>query len=78
MTYLLFRQEDVDFILCVGDGKTDEVVFNLLKGYKSAVTCTVGKKQTEGSFTASLTYILANYYLESVQDVSALLFGMTA
>ncbi|KAI9013919.1 glycosyltransferase family 20-domain-containing protein [Phycomyces nitens] len=37
----------LDFILCIGDGKTDEVVFSLLNEIPHAITSTVGKKQTE-------------------------------
>ncbi|KAG2226359.1 hypothetical protein INT45_000527 [Circinella minor] len=37
----------IDYILCVGDGKTDEVVFTLLNDIPQAITSTVGKKQTE-------------------------------
>jgi len=37
----------LDFILCVGDGKTDEVVFSYLNEIPQAITSTVGKKQTE-------------------------------
>ncbi|KAF9973509.1 Trehalose-6-P synthase/phosphatase complex synthase subunit [Actinomortierella ambigua] len=60
----------VDFILCVGDGKTDEAVFSIL-GNESIVgpdvgdniiTCTVGQKQTE-----------AKFYLADVPEVENLL-----
>ncbi|CAG8458650.1 2852_t:CDS:2 [Acaulospora morrowiae] len=55
--------EDVDFVLCVGDSKTDEPVFALLKELKpDCYTSTVGKKQTE-----------ANYYLEDVEGVQRFL-----
>ncbi|RUP48961.1 glycosyltransferase family 20-domain-containing protein [Jimgerdemannia flammicorona] len=56
------RPQDIDFILCIGDGKTDEVVFNLLNDYPDAITSTVGKKQTE-----------ARFYLEDVREVEKLL-----
>ncbi|KAJ3217078.1 Trehalose-6-P synthase/phosphatase complex synthase subunit [Dinochytrium kinnereticum] len=50
---------DEYFILCLGDGKTDEVVFHYLRNeMPGSVTATVGKKQTE-----------AGYYLESVKEV---------
>ncbi|OZJ01877.1 hypothetical protein BZG36_05018 [Bifiguratus adelaidae] len=52
----------VDFIFCIGDGKTDEVVFSLLNDYPNPITCTVGKKQTE-----------AKYYIENVREVEKLL-----
>lgn len=51
----------VDFILCVGDGKTDEVVFSLLNEIPQAITSTVGKKQTE-----------AHYYIHDVDQVNDL------
>lgn len=37
----------IDFVLCIGDGKTDEVVFSYLNEIPSSITSTVGKKQTE-------------------------------
>jgi trehalose 6-phosphate synthase/phosphatase len=51
----------VDFIFCVGDGKTDEVVFSLLNEIPQAITSTVGKKQTE-----------AHYYIHDVVQVNSL------
>ena len=54
--------EDCDFLLCIGDGKTDEVVFQFIEEIPGSITCTVGKKQTE-----------AHYYVESVKDVQAVL-----
>ncbi len=54
--------QDVDFLLCLGDGKTDEVVFQLLNEQLSdSITATVGKKQTEASF-----------YVENVHEVEEL------
>lgn len=50
------------FILAIGDGKTDEVVFSLLRDYPNALTCTVGRKQTE-----------ALYYLDNVTQVENIL-----
>ncbi|CAG8572289.1 645_t:CDS:2 [Funneliformis caledonium] len=56
-------QDEVDFVLCVGDGKTDEPVFSLLKEISpDSITSTVGKKQTE-----------AKYYLDNVNNVQSLL-----
>lgn len=56
-------QDEVDFILCIGDGKTDEPVFSLLKEISpDSITSTVGKKQTE-----------AKYCLENVGNVQGLL-----
>lgn len=63
----------VDFILCVGDGKTDEAVFSCLGNEsivgpdaKDIITCTVGQKQTE-----------AKYYLTDVPEVESLLAGLS-
>ncbi|GJJ70356.1 trehalose 6-phosphate synthase/phosphatase [Entomortierella parvispora] len=63
----------VDFILCVGDGKTDEAVFSCLGNEsvvgpdaKDAITCTVGQKQTE-----------AKFYLTDVREVESLLAGLS-
>lgn len=54
---------DCDFLLCIGDGKTDEVVFQYLEEtIPLCYTCTVGKKQTE-----------ARYYVDSVKDVQLLI-----
>lgn len=55
----------IDFLLCVGDGRTDEVVFSMFQENSFALTATVGKKQTE-----------AKYFVETVQDVEALLEGL--
>lgn len=56
-------QDEVDFILCIGDGKTDEPVFSLLKEISpDSITSTVGKKQTE-----------AKYCLDNVGNVQSLL-----
>src|SRR5690606_14314476 len=61
----------VDFILCIGDGKTDEAVFNALGKEEivgssidkdNIITCTVGKKQTE-----------AKFFLADVPEVRSLL-----
>jgi trehalose 6-phosphate synthase/phosphatase len=54
---------DCDYLLCIGDGKTDEVVFQYLEEtIPGCYTCTVGKKQTE-----------ARYYIDSVKDVQLLI-----
>lgn len=53
---------EIDFLLAVGDGKTDEVVFQLLDQSPNTITCTVGKKQTR-----------AHYYLDNVDEVRGLL-----
>ena len=52
----------VGFIICIGDGKTDEVVFELLKEFKGAISATVGKKRSD-----------AEYYIEDVDAVQDLL-----
>ena len=57
----------VDSIMCIGDGKTDEVVFSYLKEVPNSVCVTVGKKRTE-----------AAYYLENVKDVENFLQGFAA
>ncbi|KAJ3026341.1 Trehalose-6-P synthase/phosphatase complex synthase subunit [Rhizophlyctis rosea] len=57
--------EESDFLLCVGDGKTDEPVFTFLGEVEGSWTATVGKKQTE-----------AQYYLEGVADVEGLVGGL--
>ncbi|KAG0063575.1 Trehalose-6-P synthase/phosphatase complex synthase subunit [Podila epicladia] len=62
----------IDFILCVGDGKTDEAVFSCLGNesvvgpdVEDVITCTVGQKQTE-----------AKFYLSDVPEVETLLEDM--
>ena len=63
----LNAKEEVDFVLCIGDGKTDEVVFaHLTAAMPDALSATVGKKQTE-----------AKFYLESVSSVTDLLNGFS-
>ncbi|KAJ3416713.1 Trehalose-6-P synthase/phosphatase complex synthase subunit [Chytridiales sp. JEL 0842] len=53
---------DCGFMLCLGDGKTDEAVFHCLNTEVEGVwTSTVGRKQTE-----------AKYYVDSVKDVENL------
>lgn len=64
--------EDCDYCLCVGDGKTDEVVFQLLQHEfegkaQELITATVGKKQTE-----------AAYYVETVKEVESLIGKMAS
>jgi trehalose 6-phosphate synthase/phosphatase len=57
------QQDEVDFLLCIGDSKTDEPVFTFLKEVCStSITSTVGKKQTD-----------AKYYIDNVKDVEKLL-----
>ncbi|CAO3597887.1 unnamed protein product [Absidia cylindrospora] len=51
----------IDFTICVGDGKTDEVVFSYLNEIPYSITSTVGKKQTE-----------AQYYIPTVDLVNTL------
>jgi trehalose 6-phosphate synthase/phosphatase len=52
--------------LCIGDGKTDEVVFSLLNEIPQATTSTVGKKQTE-----------AHYYIPDVDQVNSLVESLS-
>jgi trehalose-6-phosphatase len=54
--------EDVDFLVCIGDGKNDEQLFTNVKTEDCAITATVGKKRTE-----------AGFYVETVEDVESLL-----
>eukprot|EP00833_Pecoramyces_ruminatium_P005912 jgi/Orpsp1_1/1179944/evm.model.c7180000071484.1 len=60
---------DIDFVLCIGDGKTDEPVFSLFNGYNANdyYTATVGKKQTE-----------AKFYINDVTEVQNLLNELIA
>jgi trehalose 6-phosphate synthase/phosphatase len=62
--YQLLPETGIDFILCLGDGKTDEIVFQVLKESFGdvAVCATVGKKQT-----------VAGWYVEDVAQVTNLL-----
>jgi trehalose 6-phosphate synthase/phosphatase len=66
--YQLLPNGDIDFILCVGDGKTDEIVFQVLKESFGdvAICATVGKKQT-----------VAGWYVEDVAGVIGLLAMLT-
>ena len=57
---------DCDFLLCMGDGKTDEVLFGLLDDMEFALTATVGKKQTD-----------AKFYVESVKEAEQLIHDVT-
>ncbi|KAJ1987412.1 Trehalose-6-P synthase/phosphatase complex synthase subunit [Dimargaris cristalligena] len=52
----------IDFILAIGDGKGDEGIFAMLQDNDSAITSTVGRKQTE-----------AKYFLEDVKHVEEIL-----
>ena len=63
----LEAEHDCDFLLCIGDGKTDEVVFQHIEEFPNAVTCTVGKKQTE-----------AHFYVESVKEVQSVLMDLSS
>ncbi|RKP27446.1 glycosyltransferase family 20-domain-containing protein [Syncephalis pseudoplumigaleata] len=55
---------EIDFCLCIGDGKTDEPVFSMINHAElpGAITCTVGRKQTE-----------AGFYLTGVDQVQTVL-----
>ncbi|KAJ3108898.1 Trehalose-6-P synthase/phosphatase complex synthase subunit [Phlyctochytrium bullatum] len=62
------KADDSYCILCLGDGKTDEVVFHYLREeMPGAITATVGKKQTE-----------AGYFLESVKEVESLIYSLAS
>jgi len=62
----LTEGKEVDFLLCVGDGKTDESIFALLGNLEYCISCTVGKKATK-----------AHYYLDTVDEVKWLLRYLT-
>jgi trehalose 6-phosphate synthase/phosphatase len=52
---------DPDFILCMGDDRTDEDMFdyvNKLDSVQTCITCTVGSKSSE-----------ANYFVNGVSSV---------
>lgn len=57
---------DSDFILAVGDERTDEDMFNVVQG-SNCYTCTVGMKVSR-----------AQYYLEDPEDVLRVLTAMTS
>lgn len=61
---MLSETGDIDFLLCIGDGQTDEIVFQVLKeSFGDRATCaTVGKKQTA-----------AQCYIEDVAQVARFL-----
>ncbi|KAI9357608.1 glycosyltransferase family 20-domain-containing protein [Zopfochytrium polystomum] len=62
----LVANTEFDFYLCIGDGKTDEVVFQYVNDLSDdAITCTVGKKRSE-----------AKHYVEDVKDVEGLLVAL--
>jgi trehalose 6-phosphate synthase/phosphatase len=61
----LQESKECDFILCMGDGKTDEPLFALLNDKEYAMTVTVGKKQTE-----------AKYYIETVEAVKQVILDI--
>lgn len=79
----------IDFILCVGDGKTDEVVFGLLNEWSGApgssmaaalgtagsVDDKVGKVETI-TCTVGKKQTGAKFYVESVRQVTELLRGI--
>jgi trehalose 6-phosphate synthase/phosphatase len=56
------NRDDIDFLLCIGDGKNDEQLFGMFKDMDWAITATVGKKRTD-----------AGWYMEGVGDVETLL-----
>lgn len=60
-----FTSLDSDFILAVGDERTDEDMFNVVQG-SNCYTCTVGMKVSR-----------AQYYLDDPDDVLRVLTAMT-
>ncbi|KAJ1928883.1 Trehalose-6-P synthase/phosphatase complex synthase subunit [Tieghemiomyces parasiticus] len=56
-----------NFILAIGDGKGDEVIFSMLHDNPDAITSTVGRKQTE-----------AKYFLDDVKHVEDILEHLTS
>ena len=62
MKALLNQYPAADFILCVGDDRTDEDMFDALDPYPSAYTVMVDKKPTH-----------AQFYVEKQSDVLKLL-----
>lgn len=61
-----FTSQDFDFILAVGDERTDEDMFNVVQG-SNCYTCTVGHKVSR-----------AQYYLDDPDDVLRVLTAMTS
>jgi trehalose 6-phosphate synthase/phosphatase len=61
-TLYLLEKGDFDYILSIGDDKTDEDMFDVLANNKNAFTIKVGKGDTS-----------AKYRLDTVQDVIVLL-----
>ncbi|KAF1315291.1 Trehalose-phosphatase, partial [Globisporangium splendens] len=61
-----FTSLDFDFILAVGDERTDEDMFNVVQG-SNCYTCTVGHKVSR-----------AQYYLDDPDDVLRVLTAMTS
>jgi trehalose-6-phosphatase len=86
----LQQQPEEDFVLCIGDGKTDEVVFSMLSEVEGAITSTVGKKQVGWQETScpyqtgtdfpfrAIPQTEAKYYLDTVGDVERLLEKLNA
>lgn len=62
MKALLNQYPAADFILCVGDDRTDEDMFDALDPYPSAYTVMVDRKPTH-----------AQFYVEKQSDVLKLL-----
>lgn len=61
----ILQETSPDFVLSIGDDRSDEDMFNFLKKQKSlqkVITCTVGKRSTE-----------ANYFIPNVDGVLSLL-----
>lgn len=58
----------IDFLLCIGDTKSDESIFALLNEMDNCITSTVGKKKSKTK---------AKYYVDDVEDVRGILETLT-
>lgn len=66
----ILQETSPDFVLSIGDDRSDEDMFNFLKKQKSlqkVITCTVGTRSTE-----------ANYFIPNVDGVLSILDELCA
>jgi trehalose 6-phosphate synthase/phosphatase len=56
--------EHIDFLLCIGDSKSDESIFSFLNEIENCITSTVGRKKSKTK---------AKYYIDGADDVQHLL-----
>jgi trehalose 6-phosphate synthase/phosphatase len=66
----ILQETSPDFVLSIGDDRSDEDMFNFLtkqKSLKKVITCTVGTRSTE-----------ANYFIPNVDGVLSLLDELCA